>query len=65
MKRSVVVLALFPGLAASPLAQVQGETIAGTVQDEQGALLPGVSEILTQTTPPSYLVLEYSRVLTD
>ena len=28
MKRSVVVLALFLGLAASPLAQVQGERSA-------------------------------------
>jgi hypothetical protein len=46
MKRSVVVLALFLGLAASPLAQVQGGTIGGTVQDEQGAVLPGVTVIL-------------------
>ena len=41
MKRSVVVLALFLGLAASLLAQVQGGTIGGTVQNEQGAVLPG------------------------
>jgi len=46
MKRSVVVLALFLGLAASPLAQVQGGTIGGTVQDEQGAVLPGATVIL-------------------
>jgi hypothetical protein len=46
MKRSVVVLALFLGLAASLTAQVQGGTIGGTVQDEQGAVLPGVTVIL-------------------
>ncbi|HEV3063457.1 MAG TPA: TonB-dependent receptor [Vicinamibacterales bacterium] len=43
MKRSVVMLALFLSLAAAALAQVQGGTIGGTVQDEQGAVLPGVT----------------------
>ena len=43
MKRSVVmpVLAVFLGLAVSAVAQVQGGTIGGTVQDEQGGVLPG------------------------
>jgi hypothetical protein len=46
MKRSVVLLALFLGLAASVRAQVQGGTIGGTVQDEQGGVLPGVTVTL-------------------
>jgi hypothetical protein len=43
MKRSVVMLALFLSLAAAALAQVQGGAIGGTVQDEQGGVLPGVT----------------------
>jgi len=45
MKRSVVVLALAVvlGLAVSAMAQVQGGTIGGKVQDEQGGVLPGVT----------------------
>ena len=43
MKRSVVMLALFLSLAAAALAQVQGGTIGGTVRDEQGGVLPGVT----------------------
>jgi hypothetical protein len=43
MNRSIVMLALFLSLAAVALAQVQGGTIGGTVQDEQGAVLPGVT----------------------
>jgi hypothetical protein len=39
MKRSVVMLALFLSLAAAVLAQVQGGTVGGTVQDEQGGVL--------------------------
>ena len=46
MKRSVVILAVFLGLAASVLAQVQGGTIGGTVQDEEGGVLPGVTVTL-------------------
>ena len=46
MKRSVVLLALFLGLAVSALAQVQGGTIGGTVRDEQGGVLPGVTVTL-------------------
>jgi hypothetical protein len=42
MKRSMVILALLLGLAASGRAQVQGGTIGGTVRDEQGGVLPGV-----------------------
>jgi len=43
MKRSVVMLVLFLCLAAAAVAQVQGGTIGGTVQDEQAAVLPGVT----------------------
>ena len=43
MKRSVVMLALLLSLAVTALAQVQGGTIAGTVQDDQGGVLPGVT----------------------
>jgi carboxypeptidase family protein len=46
MKRSVVMLAVFLSLAVSALAQVQGGTIGGTVQDEQGGVLPGVTVTL-------------------
>ncbi|HSL22752.1 MAG TPA: TonB-dependent receptor [Vicinamibacterales bacterium] len=41
MTRIAAVLALLLGLAAPALAQVQGGTVAGTIRDEQGAVLPG------------------------
>jgi hypothetical protein len=43
MKRSCVLLVLCLGLAIPVRAQVQGGTISGTLQDEQGAMLPGVT----------------------
>jgi Carboxypeptidase regulatory-like domain/TonB-dependent Receptor Plug Domain len=46
MKRSLFMLALFVGLSASALAQVQGGTIGGTIRDEQGGVLPGVTVTL-------------------
>ena len=42
MKTCAWVLALFVVLAAPAAAQVQSGTIAGTIRDEQGAVLPGV-----------------------
>jgi hypothetical protein len=46
MKRIVFMLGLIVGLAASARAQVQGGTIGGSIQDEQGAVLPGVTVTL-------------------
>jgi len=46
MKRSVFMLALLVGLAVSARAQVQGGTVGGTIHDEQGAVLPGITVTL-------------------
>ena len=46
MKKVMTVLALCIALATSALAQVQSGTIAGTIHDEQGGVLPGVTVTL-------------------
>jgi len=43
MKRMSFVLALLLALAAPAFAQIQGGSINGTVKDEQGGVLPGVT----------------------
>jgi Carboxypeptidase regulatory-like domain len=43
MKRMSFVLALLLAIAAPALAQIQGGSISGTVKDEQGGVLPGVT----------------------
>jgi hypothetical protein len=43
MKRSVVMFGLVPGRGRGGLAPIHGGTVGGTVQDEQGAVLPGVT----------------------
>ena len=44
MKRLIFVLALAAGVSRLPaFAQIQGGTINGTVKDEQGGVLPGVT----------------------
>jgi hypothetical protein len=44
MKRVIFVLALLmTSIAARASAQIQGGTISGTVRDEQGGVLPGVT----------------------
>jgi hypothetical protein len=47
MKKLLSLLALCIALGAPAFAQVQSGTIAGTVADEQGAVLPGVTVTLT------------------
>ena len=46
MRRLVLTVALLLGIALPAAAQVQGGTVAGTIKDEQGALLPGVEVTL-------------------
>lgn len=46
MKRVVIALALLLGIAVPAVAQLQSGNIAGTVKDEQGAVLPGVEMTL-------------------
>jgi hypothetical protein len=46
VKRVVSVLALFAAFAGPAFAQVQGGTIDGTVRDEQGGVMPGVTVML-------------------
>jgi carboxypeptidase family protein/TonB-dependent receptor-like protein len=46
MKRLLFMLGLIVGLAVSARAQVQSGTISGNIQDEQGAVLPGVTVTL-------------------
>src|SRR5580704_15332766 len=46
MKRSLFTLALLVGLAVSARAQVQGGNIGGTIHDEQGGVLPGITVTL-------------------
>jgi hypothetical protein len=43
MKRMSFMLALLIALAAPALAQIQGGSINGTIKDEQGGVLPGVT----------------------
>lgn len=59
MKRVLLVLALMLSIAAPAGAQVQGGTVAGTIRDQQGAVLAGVDVTLegggattTYTTGP-------------
>jgi hypothetical protein len=47
MKRVLFTIALCLAVATSATAQVQSGTIAGTVVDEQGGVLPGVTVTLT------------------
>jgi hypothetical protein len=47
MKRVFVVLALILAIAFPALAQIQSGTIYGTIRDNQGGVLPGVSVSLT------------------
>src|ERR671924_2188292 len=47
MKKGIWLLALCLTAAAPAFAQVQSGTIAGVVQDQQGAVLPGVTVTLT------------------
>ena len=46
MKQSLFTLALLVGLAVSARAQVHGGTIGGTIHDEQGGVLPGITVTL-------------------
>lgn len=46
MTRIAAVAALLLALAAPVFGQVQGGTVAGTIRDEQGAVLPGVEVTL-------------------
>jgi hypothetical protein len=43
MKRMSFMLALLLAIAAPAFAQIQGGSISGTVKDEQGGVLPGVT----------------------
>ena len=43
MKRLSIVLVLLLAFAIPARAQLQGGSISGTVSDEQGAILPGVT----------------------
>jgi len=43
MKRLSVVLALMLAFAIPAFAQIQGGSISGTIKDEQGGVLPGVT----------------------
>ncbi|HZT75124.1 MAG TPA: TonB-dependent receptor [Vicinamibacterales bacterium] len=43
MKRWLFVLALVAAFAAPAFAQIEGGSIGGTIKDEQGGVLPGVS----------------------
>ena len=47
MRKVLFLLALCLTVAASAIAQVQSGAIAGTVHDEQGGVLPGVTLSLT------------------
>ena len=47
MKRLLLTIALCLAVAGSASAQVQSGTIAGTIMDEQGGVLPGVAVTLT------------------
>jgi hypothetical protein len=49
MKRLISVLFVCLALAAPAVAQVSSGTIAGTVRDEQGGVLPGVTVVLTSS----------------
>jgi Carboxypeptidase regulatory-like domain/TonB-dependent Receptor Plug Domain len=49
MKKLISLLALCLALAAPAWAQIQSGTIAGTIVDEQGSVLPGVTVTLTST----------------
>src|ERR1700739_3991007 len=46
MKRALILLVLCFGVAIPTMAQIQGGTISGTLQDAQGATLPGASVTL-------------------
>ena len=46
MKRLLLALALTLAFALPAFAQLQGGSITGTIKDEQGAVLPGVSVTL-------------------
>ena len=43
MKRVIIILALFAVFAGPAFAQVQGGNISGTIRDEQGGVMPGVT----------------------
>ena len=43
MKRLSIVLALLLAFAVPAFAQIQGGSINGTIKDEQGGVLPGVT----------------------
>jgi hypothetical protein len=43
MKRSIIMLALLLASALPAFAQIQGGSISGTIKDEQGGVLPGVT----------------------
>ena len=43
MKRMSVTLALLLAFALPAFAQIQGGSISGTIKDEQGGVLPGVT----------------------
>ena len=59
MKKLIWLLALCLALASIPvLAQVQSGTIAGTVTDEQGGVLPGVTVSLSSADRTSTFVTE-------
>jgi hypothetical protein len=47
MRKLCLLLLAFAALAAPAMAQVQSGTISGTIQDQQGATLPGVTVTLT------------------
>ena len=49
MKRLFSLLLVYVLIAVPAIAQVQSGTIAGTVKDEQGGVLPGVTVTLTST----------------
>jgi hypothetical protein len=49
MRRVLIALALVLGTASGVFAQIGGGNITGTVQDEQGGVLPGVSVTIAGT----------------
>jgi hypothetical protein len=58
MKKVLSLLLLCLTVAASARAQVQSGTIAGTVKDEQGGVLPGVTVTLTSSDRTASFVTE-------
>jgi hypothetical protein len=58
MTRTMIAIALALALAAPAAAQVQSGTIYGTIKDEQGGVLPGVTVTLTSADRTHSFVTE-------